>query len=369
MIPAFFGLSGPVITREERAFFADVRPAGYIIFARNILDHAQLRALTADLRGLDGRSATPILVDQEGGRVARLRGPLWPDFPPAHLFGQRYAAAPISAIAAARCNATAMAIAMRDVGVNMNCAPLVDLRQPMGHDVITSRTFADAPSTVAALGRAVLNGLADGGVVGVIKHMPGQGRAVTDSHVDAPIIDACAADMVADLAPFAALADAPMGMTSHARFALWDAARPATLSPTIIHTIIRQQMGFAGLLMSDGLEMHALPGSPADRAAGALAAGCDIALHCNAVLAEMRAIADRIAPMDGAAVARLDRAMQCAAAVPDQPADAAAQVAQWLARRDELLGDAAQGEHGAPPPPTCAAACAPAKAPIPGICG
>ena len=311
MTPAFFALSGPALTPDERAFFRDADPAGYILFARNIDNRTQLRALTDDLRSLSGTVALPILVDQEGGRVARLSPPEWAAFPAAARFDALYDIAPATAIAAARANATAIALTLAEVGISVNCLPLLDIRQPHAHAIIGDRALGSDPLRVAALGRAVLQGLRDGGVCGVIKHIPGHGRALADSHAELPVVAATEDELALDLTAFAALADAPMGMTAHVVYPAWDADHPATLSATVIAGIIRRRIGFDGLLMSDDIDMGALTGPVAERSAAALAAGCDIVLHCSGKLADMAAIAGRIGDsMTDTAHARLARAME-----------------------------------------------------------
>ena len=309
MKPVIFGLSGPVLTADERAFFASVEPAGYILFKRNIVDRPQLRALTDSLRELAGRDDLAILIDQEGGRVARMGPPEWPAFPAGPAFDALYEMAPMSAIQAARANGQALGLMLREVGITVDCAPLLDVVQADTTEAIACRAYGREPMRVAALGRAMLEGLAAGGVVGVVKHMPGHGRALVDSHHLLPTVTADAAALEDDLAPFRSLAGAPMGMTSHIVFEAWDAARPATLSPVVIERIIRGAIGFDGLLMTDDIDMKALSGSAGEKAAGAIAAGCDLVLDCWARMDEMVEIAGRLGPIGEASRARLDRAM------------------------------------------------------------
>jgi beta-N-acetylhexosaminidase len=309
MLPAILGLSGLALTADERAFFADAKPAGFILFGRNVADRAQLRSLTDALRALTGRGDLPILVDQEGGRVARLTPPEWPEFPAQWRFAELYEIAPISAIEAARVNAEALAVTLAEVGINVDCLPLLDVRQEGAHDVIGDRALGAEPMRVAALGRAILDGLAAGGVAGVVKHIPGHGRARADSHQELPVIDASREALALDLAPFRALHDAPMAMTAHLLYPAWDAELPATISPAIVDEIIRGTIGFDGLLISDDLAMKALPGSLAERGSAAIAAGCDLVLHCSGVIDESREVASGLAGIAGAARERLDRAM------------------------------------------------------------
>lgn len=334
MTPLFLGLEGATLTERERALFADADPAGYILFKRNVENRTQLRALTDSLRALSGRADVPILIDQEGGRVARMQPPEWPAFPKAELFDRLYDVAPVSAIEAARANARALAVTLAEVGVNVNCLPLLDVRQPGAHDIIGDRALGSEPMRVAALGRAVVEGLRDGGVVGVVKHIPGHGRAMADSHVELPVVDADAGSLESDLAPFRTLRDAPMAMTAHVVYTAWDAERCATLSPFVIGTIIRERIGFDGLLMSDDLGMHALKGDFGARARGVLEAGCDIALHCSGAFEEMEACVAAVGEITPAARARLDRAMASAQPV-DMPDFEA-----LVATRDALLAQA-----------------------------
>lgn len=309
MKPVIFGLSGAQISADERAFFADAEPAGYILFTRNIVDREQLRALTDDLRSLHGRDDLLIMIDQEGGRVARMQPPHWPSFPPGAAFDRLYDLAPSSAIAAARANAHALALMLTQAGISVNALPLLDVRQEGASDIMGDRTLGAEPMRVAALGRATLEGLADGGVVGIVKHMPGHGRALVDSHLELPVVTADAATLETDLAPFRTLRHAPIGMTSHVLYTAWDAEKPASLSPTIIHDIIRGEIGFDGLLMSDDLDMKALRGSIPDLAKETVAAGCDLALNCWGRMDDMIGIAAALPDIGAASKARLDRAM------------------------------------------------------------
>jgi beta-N-acetylhexosaminidase len=329
---AIYGLAGLELTADERAFFADADPAGYILFRRNCGDQQQLLRLTDGLRDLAGRGDLPILIDQEGGRVARMRPPAWPAFPAAEVFARLYQAAPSSAIEAARSNARAIALTCRACGINVNCLPLLDVRQEGAHDIIGDRALGSEPMQVAALGRAVLDGMASAGVVGVIKHIPGHGRALADSHQELPIVTATADELDIDLEPFERLRGAPMGMTAHVVYTAWDAERPASLSPTVIGDIIRGRIGFDGWLMSDDLGMEALSGDFGTRAAGVVAAGCDVALHCSGKMEEMVAVAAAVPAMGADGEARLARAM-ATLLVEDDGAD----FAESVAKRDALL--------------------------------
>ena len=335
MTPLFLGLAGTTLSAEERALFRAADPAGYILFRRNVVDRAQLRALTDDLRALAGRDDLAVLIDQEGGRVARMQPPEWPEFPKAERFDAIYDVAPMTAIEAARANARAIAVTLAEVGITVDCLPLLDVRQPGAHDIIGDRALGSEPMRVAALGRAVIEGLRDGGVVGVVKHIPGHGRAMADSHVELPVVDADEAALETDLAPFIALKGAPMAMTAHVVYTAWDAENCATLSPRVIGEIIRGRIGFDGLLMSDDLGMHALKGDFGARARGVLAAGCDIALHCSGDFDEMRACVDAVGEIGDAARARLERAMATVGqrvVLPELPA--------LIAARDKLMAAA-----------------------------
>jgi len=332
MIPAFLGLSGTALNADERAFFREVDPAGYILFARNISDPDQVRALTASLTDLAGR-ALPILIDQEGGRVARLKPPHWPVFPTGETFAQTYRRAPITAIEACRLNALALAATLRGLGITVNCLPLLDVRDPAGHDIIGDRALGEEPMQVSALGRATLDGLRQGGVCGVVKHIPGHGRAGADSHLELPVVTASKAALERDFEPFRRLATAPMAMTAHVTYTALDPTHCATLSPSIIE-FIRTDIGFSGLLMSDDLGMKALAGDFGQRAAAALAAGCDIALHCSGDMAEMQAVAAACADIGPAALRRLDVAMAWAGAGDGTAPE------RWAEARDRLLADA-----------------------------
>ena len=297
MQAAIYGLEGFALTADERDFFRDSEAAGFILFRRNCENQEQLLRLTDSLREISGRDDVPILIDQEGGRVARMRPPEWPAFPAAEKFANLYRAAPSSAIEAVRSNARALALMLRSCGINVNALPLLDVRQEGATDIIGDRALGSEPMQVAALGRAVLDGMASAGVVGIIKHMPGHGRALVDSHKELPVVTASADELESDLEPFERLASAPMGMTAHVVYTAWDAERPASLSPVVIRDIIRERIGFDGWLMSDDLGMEALQGDFASRASGVVAAGCDVALHCSGKMDEMVAVASAVPPM------------------------------------------------------------------------
>lgn len=332
MLASTFGLSGLSLTANERAFFRDADPAGYILFGRNVQSREQLQALTSELRAIHGRDRLAILVDQEGGRVSRLGPPVWPAFPAAGApFDRLYEIAPMSAIEAARANAEALGLMLSEVGITVDCLPVLDVRQDGADDIIGDRAMGSEPMRVAALGRAVLDGLALGGCVGVVKHMPGHGRATADSHKELPVVDADDEALALDLEPFAALADAPMGMSAHVVYTVWDAERPATLSPYVIDTIIRGRIGFDGLLFSDDIDMKALSGTPGQKAAAAVAAGCDVALDCWGRMVDMIEIAGAVGSLGAAGERRLAAAMATPKA-PDQD-----RVADLIDTRDRLL--------------------------------
>jgi beta-N-acetylhexosaminidase len=332
MTPAIFGLSGPVLTSDERAFFRDADPAGYILFARNVESRAQLRALTDDLRAIHGRERLLVSIDQEGGRVARMRPPEWDRYPPGEAFARLWEVAPASAIEAARANAEALGLDLAEAGVNVDYWPVLDVRQSATHDAIGDRALGGEPMQVAALGRAILDGLARAGVAGCIKHMPGQGRARVDSHKELPVIEASESELELDIEPFRALAHAPIGMTAHLRYTAWDAQNPATQSEFVLHEIIRKRIGFAGLLLSDDIYMEALGGSIPERGAAALAAGCDLVLNCHGSVADMAEVADAPPRLAGKAARRLDEAL---ARTGER---GGAERTVLLAKRDALLG-------------------------------
>ena len=331
MTPAIFGISGLSLTADERAFFGDADPAGYILFGRNCESREQLRALTADLCAIHGRERTFISIDQEGGRVSRMKPPEWPAFPPGDLFARLWDIAPASAIEAAGANAQALGLDLAEVGITVDYLPLLDVRQPGAHDVIGDRALGNEPMQVAALGRAVLEGLARAGVTGCVKHMPGHGRATADSHKELPRVDASEDELEVDIEPFRTLADAPIAMTSHVLYTAWDAERPATLSPIVVHEIIRERIGFGGLLLTDDIDMQALDGPVPQRGVEALAAGCDVVLNCWAKMDDMVGLAEKLPPMTEEVRERLDRALAYARG------EASTERSELIARRDALL--------------------------------
>lgn len=302
MKAAILGIAGPTLAPEERALFAEHPPAGVILFGRNIADPAQLRDLVAALRESLPKEAV-LMVDQEGGRVARLRAPHWPELPPAAHLGALFATDPDAARNAARAHGAAIGAMARDAGFDVVAAPVLDVPVPGAHDVIGDRAIAADPAVVGALGADIAWGLMFQGIVPVMKHMPGHGRAGLDSHHGLPRVTATALD--ADFAPFAANRDLPWGMTAHILYEALDPAHPATFSRRIIEEVIRGRIGFRGILVSDDLAMGALDGTPASRALRALAAGCDLALYCPGEPAANRAVLEAVPDLDVALIPRL----------------------------------------------------------------
>ena len=334
MKPVIFGMSALQLTPEEKSFFAEADPAGYIIFGRNIENRIQLRALTDSIRDLHGRNV-PILIDQEGGRVARMKGPEWQAYPSGAAFDALYQIAPISAIEAMRLNAQAIAYDLFEVGINVNCAPLLDVRCDNTVDAIGDRALGYDPQQVAALGKATLEGFERCGVAGIIKHIPGHGRATIDSHMDLPHVHASQEELEKDIAPFSTLSKSSMAMTAHIIYEAWDKERCATMSPYVIENIIRKKIGFDGLLFSDDLDMKALKGDKPQRAVDVVAAGCDIALNCWGRMPEMIEICQKLEDISDLSKARLDRAMEAIDQNPESiDYDAI------IAKRDQLLANA-----------------------------
>lgn len=295
---AIVGLSGPCLTAEEAALLRARPPAGIILFARNVVDPAQLRCLADDIRGILG-AAAPILVDQEGGRVARLKPPHWDRFPA----GAAFEGAPEPAVHA---NALLLGAACAAAGLDVVCAPVLDLRLPGAHGVIGDRALSADPAEVARLGAAWVAGLQAGGAIPVVKHIPGHGRATADSHHELPRVAAPARDLEADIAPFRALArSGAWAMTAHVLYEAWDATLPATISPTVTGEIIRGAIGFDGVLVTDDIAMGALAGASNDLAGASLAAGCDLVLHCTGRISDTAALLDGCPPLTDRAAERM----------------------------------------------------------------
>ncbi len=302
------GCSGPVLTVEEAAFFRDARPWGFILFRRNVETPDQVRRLVDDLRATVGREDAPVLIDQEGGRVRRLRPPHWPDYPPARAYGQA-ASDPVVRRELTRLGARLMAHDLRALGINVDCVPVLDVPQPGAHDIIGDRAYAEDAATIASLGRAAAEGLLAGGVLPVIKHIPGHGRAMADSHHDLPVVDAPREDLErVDFAPFRANTDMPMAMTAHVIFSAIDRKRPATTSRKVLKAV-RRDIGFDGLLVTDDLSMKALSGTFEERAREARRAGCDVVVHCNGDMAEMTAVVDGAGALKGRSRRRAEAAL------------------------------------------------------------
>ena len=328
------GCEGTELSDDERSFFDAHRPWGLILFARNCESREQVSRLVSDFRQTVGRQDAPVLIDQEGGRVRRLRPPEWPAYPACRTIA-RIADTEIEA--AERCSwlhGRLIATDLKDLGISVDCLPVLDVWQNGASEAIGDRSFGDDPQLVARLGQAVADGLAAGGVAPVIKHIPGQGRAVTDSHYDLPVVDLPFETLdESDFAPFKALNHLAGGMTSHVVYSAIDPNAPATTSSVVIRDIIRDRIGFDGLLMSDDISMNALKGTPAERAVAILEAGCDIVLHCNGHMDDMWDVASVVRPLTGRSLERAEvmQAAICAA----QPFDKKAGRAEYEA----LLAD------------------------------
>ena len=312
MVKAFVsGCAGPALTPWERDFFAAEQPWGLILFQRNCVDPAQVRDLTASFRDAVGRPDAPVLIDQEGGRVQRLKPPNWPKYPPARTLGMLSREDREAGERAAWLHGRLIATDLRALGIDVDCAPVLDLSVPGTTDAIGDRTFGTDPYVVAALGRSLADGLLAGGVLPVMKHMPGHGRATSDSHMSLPVIDVDIATLDAtDFVPFAELADLPIGMTAHVVVNAVDRDHPATASEAVIRDIIRGRIGFDGLLVSDDVSMNALSGDYSVRAASIYAAGCDLVLHCSGRTEEMREIGGAAPALGGKSRERATRALQ-----------------------------------------------------------
>ena len=304
------GCSGTTLTPDEAAFFRDAAPWGFILFKRNIDHPEQVRALCDALRETVGRSDAPILIDQEGGRVQRMGPPHWPKYPAGSAYGRVHANDPLVRREIARLGARLMAHDLLAVGINVDCVPVLDVPVPGSHEIIGDRAYGRDPQTVAVLGRAAAEGLMAGGVLPVIKHVPGHGRAFADSHLALPVVETPREELEAhDFPPFRILADMPLAMSAHVVYTALDPERPGTLSPVVIGDVIRGHIGYDGLLMTDDLSMHALSGSFRGRAEAAIAAGCDMLLHCNGVMEEMTGVAEGAPELAGDGLRRAEAAM------------------------------------------------------------
>ncbi len=334
------GCATTALTSAERDLFASERPCGLILFARNVDNPGQVQALVSDFKEAVGSKDVLILVDQEGGRVQRLRPPHWRAMPPARCFGDLYASNPEAAKRAAFAAARLMAAELYDLGINVDCTPCIDVPQDGAHDIIGDRAFSTDPDVVSVLGRAVMNGMLQGGVLPVIKHVPGHGRALADSHKALPHIDAPKQDLEAvDFRPFHDLRDAPLAMTAHVLLPAYDDQRPATLSPAIMSKVIRDKMGLTGLVMTDDIGMKALSGSFADLTRSVIEAGCDVALHCSGKFAEMADVAGAAPELAGKALMRFDNALgYLQDPVPFDETEAIALVSEAAATRVADIG-------------------------------
>ena len=307
---AIYGCSGTALTDDERAFYRDAQPWGFILFGRNIADRDQVRRLVNDLRATVNDPKAPVLIDQEGGRVARLKSPNWKDRPAAARFGALHEIAAETASEAAYLHARLIAHDLFDLGINVDCMPVLDVPVEGANDVIGDRALSHDRTVVVDLGRALIEGLKDGGVLPVMKHVPGHGRAMADSHLALPRVATPREELShTDFVPFRGLASCPMAMTAHVVYEAIDPKRPATTSPRVVSEVIRGEIGFEGLLMSDDLSMKALDGPLAARAKAAQFAGCDIVLHCNGGMDEMRDVAKEAKPLEGASLKRANAAL------------------------------------------------------------
>ncbi len=302
---AIFGCSGLSLTQEERDFYNEVQPWGFILFGRNVDTPEQVATLVADLKSCVSHNDVPILIDQEGGRVRRLRPPHWEAYPAGEVFGQHYKHDKIRGLRFAWLQSRLMAADLRKLGVNVDCLPVLDVPISGSHDVIGDRAYGDEPVIVSNIGQAACEGLLCGGVLPVIKHIPGHGRAGVDSHKDLPLVTASIQELEkSDFEPFKRLNNMPLAMTAHVVYTDIDPDNPATTSTKVIKDVIRDYIGFDGLLMCDDLSMHALKGTFEERTAASFEAGCDVVLHCNGDLAEMRPIAASSPQLSGDALRR-----------------------------------------------------------------
>ena len=324
------GCEGTSLTASERRFFREARPCGLILFKRNCETPEQIRRLTGEFREAVGDPASLVLIDQEGGRVQRLSPPLWRQYPPGRAFGALYARAPAKGLEAARAGARLIARDLSSLGITVNCAPVLDVPVAGAHDIIGDRAYGRTPEQVTAVGGAVIEGYLQGGVLPVVKHIPGHGRATADSHAALPVITEPRETLEAtDFAPFRTLKDAPLGMTAHVLITAADADTPASASRAVVQGIVREAIGFDGLLMCDDIGMNALSGTMEARAAAVLAAGCDVVLHCSGNLMQMETVAAVSPVLAGDAARRFEAAL--ARLTAPAPFDEA--------RAEELLGE------------------------------
>ncbi|HYD86829.1 MAG TPA: beta-N-acetylhexosaminidase [Vitreimonas sp.] len=326
LLSSAFGVRQAKLDADTRAFFREARPWSFILFREACVSRVQVRALCDQLRDAAGHDAI-VWIDQEGGRVARLKAPEWPVWPPAAKYGQIYKRDFEAGLEASRLGHRLIAHELKSIGVDADYAPVLDVPVEGSDKIVGDRAFSAEPGEVAMLARAALEGLHEGGVAGSIKHMPGHGRATADSHFQLPRVTASQAELENDIAPFAALADAEAAMTAHIVFDAWDADRPATCSPIVIENIIRGRLGFSGLLMSDDLDMkalqYALNGGLRERAEAALGAGCDVVLQCSGDLKEMQETAKGCRSLQGLSLVRA-RAVEAFAKRPPREFDAEA---------------------------------------------
>jgi len=329
------GCSGKRLTPDEVQFYRDERPWGFILFARNIGEPAEIADLVTSLRDAAERPDAPVFIDQEGGRVQRLRPPVAPNYPAGAAIGAIYRADPAAGLRAAWLLARLHAFDLLKFGINVDCLPVLDVPVEGANDVIGARAYGKDPDTVTALGRVAADGLMSGGVLPVMKHMPGHGRAFADTHLELPVVDTPIEELRRhDFAPFKALSDLPMGMTAHVVYSAVDPSAPATTSARVVSQVIRGEIGFDGLLISDDTSMKALSGTFAEKAQAILAAGVDIVLHCNGDMAEMSGIASRTVPLAGRSLERAERALSMLPAA-DQIVEADARAE--FARHFELV--------------------------------
>ena len=338
-LACILGCAGLELSPEEHAFFRETRPWGFILFKRNVDTPQQVTRLTEALREAVDNPSAPILIDQEGGRVQRMGPPHWPAYPPGRAYGEILTNDPLTRREAARLGARLMAHDLRQVGITVDCVPVADVPSPDGHEVIGDRAYAKTADEVATLARAAAEGLLAGGVLPVIKHIPGHGRAVADSHHELPVVDASREELEAiDFAPFRVMSDMPMAMTAHVVYAAFDRKRSATVSPTVVRQVMRRFIGFDGLIVTDDLGMKALQGGLTALAQQSLAAGCDVVLHCSGKLEENRQVVAGSKPLARAALRRARAAVARIVHTPEplDEGEARARFAQLMSGRADL---------------------------------